>query len=285
MIDSSTIPPWCPSRVLRVIRAFGTSTAPIRVATDRGEAFVKTLGNPEGPDALVSEWIGTALAKWLGLPMFEVALVHYPEELGVRYPKGCRSLAGPAFAARAVPGRSWSGTKDDLDLIDNPADISGLVLLDTWTRNYDRYSDRGDAVRRNVGNVFFCDYGARPGRYRLLAIDQSECFRTGRALTSQGLLDIDNIRDVTIYGLFPEFRQHVTRDSMRPFLNRLATFQASDFDRAAAGVPNAWGLRRETLAKLKTFCLDRSRFLLDSAEKILEDICNWTPVLPLPESR
>jgi hypothetical protein len=108
--------------------------------TDAGKAFVKTLGNPEGPAALISEWIGTRLAAWLGLPTFDIAIVDYPDEL-------------------------------------------------------------------------------------------------------------------------------------------------HNFDEAAAGLPAAWGFRTETREALRSFCVDRAKFLAATAEKILEAVCGWQPVLPGTESR
>ena len=57
--------PWPPTRIVLVIRGLESSTGPLHVMTDAGRAYVKTLGNPEGPDALVAEWIGTRLAQWL----------------------------------------------------------------------------------------------------------------------------------------------------------------------------------------------------------------------------
>ncbi len=84
----SATAPWPPTRIIRVIRGLETSTGPLHVRTDAGRAYVKTLGNPEGPDALVSECLGTRLAQWLGLPTFDVAVVDYPDELEVKLPKG-----------------------------------------------------------------------------------------------------------------------------------------------------------------------------------------------------
>jgi hypothetical protein len=272
--------PWPPTRITRVIRGLGTSTGPLYVMTDVGRAYVKTLGNPEGPDALVSEWIGTRLARWLGLRTFDVAVVDYPAELEVALPQGCRTQAGPAFIAREAHGRPWSGEENDLALLENADDIGGLVVFDTWTRNYDRYAGGDGVPRRNFRNVFFSEEGARKGHYQLLAMDHTECFRTGRQLTSRGLLDLDAIRDERLFGLFPEFRSRVTREDVQRFVSKLATFQDVDFESCAGGLPSAWGLRADTRNRLKTLCVDRAKFLASNVEKILEDGCRWQPALP-----
>jgi len=272
--------PWSPTCVRWVSRLCETSTCPLHVMTDAGWAYVKTLGNPEGPDALVSEWIGTKLAAWMGLPTFDIAVVDYPDELRTALTKGCVTQPGPAFAARAVGGRSWDGTEDDLEVIENPEAMAGLVVFDMWTRNWDRYAEDGGTLRCNFRNVFFSEEGARKGRNRLLAMDHTECFRTGHRLATRSLFGIDAIRDERLYGLFPAFRAKVTRKAVRDALARLAQFREHDFGAAASGIPAAWDLRGQTRDALKSFCVDRAKFLVGVAERILEAPCRWQPVLP-----
>ena len=274
--------PWRPTRVIGVVERFDTSTSPLLVMTDAGKAFVKTLGNPEGAAALVSEWIGTKLAAWLGLPTFDIAILDYPDDLSFALTKGCVTIPGPAFAARFVAGRSWDGTEADLASVENTKAIDGLVVFDMWTRNYDRHAEPS---RCNVRNVFFSEENARKGRYRLLAMDHTECFRTGRPLTDRGLFGIDSVRDDRHYGLFPAFRAKLTREDVGAWLDKLAQFRGPDFDEAAREVPPAWRLRDETREALRTFCVDRAKFLAETAEKILEAACGWQPVLPGTESR
>src|SRR5204863_5353414 len=94
--------PWSPARVTRVIRSpLGTSTAPVFVATDSGDAYVKTLENPEGTAGLVAELVGTSLARWLGLPTFDFSVLGFPSELlPIKYKDGFEAQSGPAFATR-----------------------------------------------------------------------------------------------------------------------------------------------------------------------------------------
>lgn len=58
-------------------------------------AFVKVLRNPEGPSALTCEFLGTALAHAVGIPAFEVAVSHFPEELCVPLGHELRPEPGP----------------------------------------------------------------------------------------------------------------------------------------------------------------------------------------------
>jgi hypothetical protein len=52
---------WQPTTFRRYIRAVGGSTAPVRIATDAGDAFIKAINNPVGPHALAREWVATNL--------------------------------------------------------------------------------------------------------------------------------------------------------------------------------------------------------------------------------
>jgi hypothetical protein len=254
--------PWLPTYIERLDsdRPIGTSTAPLRCKTDAGSAYAKTMGNPEGPDALSCEYIGTWLASWLGLPTFDTAILDFPEDLSVPYPNNNQAQPGPAFVSRAVIGRPWSGTSSDLQLLDNPETISGLVVFDTWTRNCDRYCPHGERVRQNINNVFFSEEGASAGKYRLLAIDHTECFRCGRSL-SKGLFKIDQTKEEKIYGLFPGFMPFVTTEAVAPFLSKLRTFRLADFDVMISRLPGAWGLRPEIREAMKDFCVQRASFL------------------------
>src|SRR5580704_1943602 len=68
-----------PKRVTRVLQQLATSTQPLLVETDRGDAFIKLPSNREGPHALACDLVGTRLAEWLQLPTFELALIEVPD--------------------------------------------------------------------------------------------------------------------------------------------------------------------------------------------------------------
>jgi hypothetical protein len=273
---------WAPTRISDVIRQYQSSTAPSRVRTDAGEAFVKTLGNPEGPSALVCEYVGTRLAAWLGLPTLDVAVVPFPAGLALQYPQGCHSLPGPAFATRAVEGREWGGTVEDLAFVANPDIIAGLVVFDTWTRNCDRYCVRQGEVRCNLKNVYLCEEDAPAGQYRLLALDQSACFRCGQDLHRRHF-QISATQEMETFGLFPEFVPYVTRERVRPFLARLLEFQSKDMSAVLSKVPEEWALTNELRELLSDFCLQRATFVGQEAERWLAEACGWPTVLSGPD--
>lgn len=62
----STEKNWIPTRLLRVAGSVDTSTGATEVNTDAGPAYVKPLGNRQGPHVLATDWGGTHLARWFG---------------------------------------------------------------------------------------------------------------------------------------------------------------------------------------------------------------------------
>jgi hypothetical protein len=258
----SSVPPtrWTPSRIRWVDRTLGTSTGATRVETDEGPAYAKLLGNPEGPQALFCDWVGTRAAAWLGLPTFELAVVEVQEARLVTYDNGTESVAGPAFLAREDPGTTWGGTTDELDYIENSDALAGLIVLDTWLLNCDRYRPEGGRVRRNTRNVFLSQRGAGKGKLRVVAMDHTHCFTCGAPLTT-AIRSIDRAQDTRVYGHFPEFRRHVTHVAVERFSLRLLELTRPVAQGFMDGAPRAWDIRDEVRGALGDFLRDRAVFL------------------------
>jgi len=152
---------WQPGIITRFVQLLPTSTNVVRVDTHAGEGFLKAIGNPEGPHALACELVGTQLAEWLGLRTLEYAVVEVTDDDEIPLTDGRIAMPGPAFITRAEKGFSWGGDADLLRRIRNPEDISGLVALDTWIRNCDRFRPE-PRLRINRDNVFLTwEKGAR----------------------------------------------------------------------------------------------------------------------------
>jgi hypothetical protein len=230
---------WEPTRVRWVTDTLESSTGATRVETDAGPAYMKLMGNPEGPQALFCEYLGTRAAAWLGLPTFTTAIVNVTEPALVTYKDGSSSSAGPAFVARFEPGFTWDGSADVLDSLDNPDDVSGLVVLDTWLLNCDRYRPEAGSVRCNTRNVFLSSVDATKGNVRLVAMDHTHILTCGAPL-SKRLGHIDRVRDTRLYGHFPGFRRFLTHRAVRRFFTRLGQFTRQDAEHALEGVPAAW---------------------------------------------
>jgi HipA-like protein len=183
---------WQPTQFVRFEKAFDTSVGTSTVVTDAGKAYLKALGNRQGPHALVCEWVGTRLADWFGLATFDYALLMLDENDEIPLPRGLRALPGSAFVTREEPGFSWGGDPKELETLANPADVSRLVVFDTWTRNCDRHSPAGSRV--HYDNVFFSREGVSADVSRLIAMDHTHCFTCGKDLDAS-MANIETVKD------------------------------------------------------------------------------------------
>ena len=266
MIPSN--PNWHPTTFERFDFVVATSMDTARIITDAGPAFVKAMGNRQGPHQLAAELVGTELAKWLGLPTFDFDILSIDAENDViPRAKGGFAASGPAFVTRAVIGRRWNGTEDQLKKLLNPQDITRLVLFDTWTLNADRFPPDLSTRGPNRDNVFLEEVPkgkkAKDVDLRLIAMDHSHCFTSGTSL-GRKLKFINTIRDERLYGLFPEFRPYVTQSRVRATLQRLSEFSRPVADAIIAEVPNEWEVSPQARSALAEFLCQRAGFLVDS---------------------
>ena len=257
---------WRPTRYTGFIENFATSTRPVRIETDVGEGFLKALGNPEGPHALACELIGSMLADWMGLTTFDFAIMELGEDDEIPFAKGGRAAPGPGFISRSVEGFNWGGDVKQLRSISNPLEITGLVVLDTWTLNYDRRSPDGRRVNRD--NVFFIKSDEKPGAIRLVAMDFTHAFRLGQDINRK-LGFIERVQDTKIYGLFPEFRAFLDRLEVNRLRELLQTFSRATADEFVEMIPTAWDVDRTGRSALSTLITERAHFVADHIESWL----------------
>jgi hypothetical protein len=250
---------WQPRTVLRVVRAFATSTNVVRVDTDVGEGFLKALGNPEGPHVLACELVGTMLAKWLGLQTLEYALVSLTPDDEIPLAGGGMAAPGPAFITRAEEGFAWGGDVQTLWRIKNQGDVSRLVALDTWIRNCDRY--RPEPERRvNRDNVFLARQTGWQQGVVLKAIDHSHAFTCGGELTHR-IGHLDEIQDKRVFGCFPEFESILDREDARLVTQRLAEMRAAEAGAMVSRVPPEWQVEERIKEAWSRFIVDRAAFV------------------------
>jgi hypothetical protein len=255
---------WQPTNVRRFIEGIGTSTRVMRVETDAGEGFLKALGNPEGPHALASEWVGTQLAHLLGLPTFEYAIVDVAKDDELPFQGGGRASPGPAFISRAERGTPWGGDAQALHRITNPDDVARLVVLDTWLRNRDRHStDDNGRARVNYDNVWLSREGMSGKKFLLKAIDHTHCFASGGTLTTR-LAHLDCIQDEAIYGLFPQFREMITEGALQAACDRLRGLQRAQFEPIVRAVPAAWAVATDVRVAWVELIERRAPFVADT---------------------
>jgi hypothetical protein len=251
---------WQPSVIRRVTKSFDTGTEVVLVETDKGRGYLKALGNRAGPHALACEWVGTNLAKFLGLSTFEFALTDVSQNDEIPLFSGRLALPGPAFITRAEKGITWGGKESELKKLANPKDIGRLVLFDTWTLNCDRHPPDPNTRKPNWDNVFFSREGAPRSQFLIKAIDHTHCFTCGRELTPR-LAQIDQVRTEGTYGLFPEFEQFLHRNDMRRAVADLQAIRRSQVEEVVEAIPGEWQVEQPVREALINFICDRAIYL------------------------
>lgn len=262
--------PWRPTTVRRFIRAFPTSTRVVLVDTDAGQGYLKAMGGPEGPHPLACEWVGTQLARWLGLLTFDFSLIEVTADDELPFAGGGHAMSGPAFIARAESGEPWSGDPKQLMRLSNPEHLARLVVFDTWTLNCDRHCapPKGKVgwPRINRDNVFLSEDEAPAGQLILKAMDHTCCFTCGRELTTAVRM-IDNIKEGRVFGLFPEFRRFIERGQIRRAANDLARIDPGTLHTMIHTIPKEWEVTREVQDALGELILTRAAYVADTIER------------------
>jgi hypothetical protein len=259
---------WHPTEVTQFINHVNSGAGTLIVRTDAGLAYLKALGNPDGPHALVKDLLGTRLAAMLGLPTFDYAVIEVTDLDELPFFRGGNAEPGPAFVTRGEDGSVWDGRKRLLAKIDNSDAISGLVVVDTWLRNTDRYYLPKNRV--NLDNVFFSKESSEAGLLSLRAMDFSHAIQYGGELTS-GVSSITNIQDEDVFGLFREFRKRLSRDAIRHYARILGGVSRSQIEDAVGLVPHQWHLDSPVRSALACFLLQRASFVAETIESRLFD--------------
>lgn len=230
---------WQPKIIRRFVKSVATATEVVLVETDQGSGYLKALGNKSGPHALVCEWVGTNLAKLLGLQTLEFSIIEIANDDEIPLASGIFAQPGPAFITRAEKGISWGGKASELDKVANPEDVVRLVLFDTWVVNCDRYPADLTARKPNRDNVFLSREGAPRGRFLIKAIDHTHCLTCGRDL-NVNIAHIDTVREARAYGLFPEFKPLLVRSEATRAVADLKMISRTDIQRVVDSNPSAW---------------------------------------------
>ncbi|MCE9528295.1 MAG: hypothetical protein K8R36_19810 [Planctomycetales bacterium] len=266
---------WNPTRLMEVAGSADTSTGATEVTTDAGRAYLKPLGNRQGPHVLATDWVGTHLAKWFELSTFDIAIVTLDADDTFPLPRGFAAQPGPAFAAMAMAGDPWGKSGLQLDLLVNPEDITRLVVFDTWTLNCDRHHPDRAVRKPNYENVYLSSEGTQPGKRRLIAMDHGLCFiRSGEDLTPK-LAHIDKVQEDRIYGLFPEFLDKLREDMIISCVARLRQMDAATADAMIATVPKEWEVLQEARKAWSELIYRRAGFVADNVHEWINKTAPW----------
>jgi hypothetical protein len=222
----------------QIIKELPGAAKPILARADDGNIYIlKPTKNQYGTRALVNEYLGTRLARLLGLATPDYALITAPANSGLppgpHFGSRVRRFNGQFRIHEWLPETAW-------DLVENPRDLAGALALDAWTANT---QPRQLIFLRNQ----------RPLSFALRLIDNSHCFGA-RAWSLAGI------------GLkCPTQFQHAYKaitswHDFEPSLSAIESLAPAKIALAAQGVPKEWlpGTEREHLTRLLTE-LDRRR--------------------------
>ncbi|WP_207394597.1 HipA family kinase [Bremerella alba] len=246
-----------------------------RVQTDCGLAFIKAMNNPQGPHPLACELLGTELARWMGLPTFEFAVLDLSGEDAamVRFANGNFAVAGPAFITKAAGGYPWGGSSSELKHLVNVSDISRLVVFDTWVLNWDRYPPEDSGKTQNLSNVFLENVpDASDGSIRLIAMDHSHCLARGSAL-NPSIGYIDRIQADGVYGIFPGFRELIREEFVIEAIEKLSEVDQNMIRGVVNKIPREWDIDSETRDALVRLLVQRAVYVADTILPSIRKIC------------
>jgi hypothetical protein len=263
---------WHPTTFKRFEESFDTSIGTSLIVRDAGRAYIKPLGNRQGPHVLACEWVGTQLADWFGLPTFDYALLHIDEVDEIPLRGGYQAEPGKAFVTRAVPGTVWGADQPTLKALVNPDDVSALVVFDTWTLNCDRHPPTGAERRPNFDNVFLSTEGLVPGQLKLIAMDHTHCFTCGGDL-DEGVARIEAVTDERCYGLFPNFAPFMSKDKVVKAATRLRTLTRPLVMGMVASIPAEWQVAEGARTALLDLIVRRAEFVATRIEGWLAPVC------------
>lgn len=260
---------WQPSEVIRFIEGFPTSTRVMHVVTDKGNAFLKAMGNPGGTQSLACELVGSELASWFGLPTFDFALVDIPNDIELPFVDHVGNASpGPAFITRGEEqATDWDGSDILLSKINNVKDISKLVLFDTWIMNSDRTPPKESYIPTNRDNYLFL---RKPrAKYSLLATDHTHCFTDGDLWD-----DVKNqelIIEDSIYGFPVEFTPYIKRAYILEAVMHLRQLDRATVKEILNAVPAEWGITSSSRDAWEDLIYERAQFVAQNAPSLILD--------------
>jgi hypothetical protein len=211
-----------------VRRMRGGSQPQLVRCSNGGHYVVKFQNNPQGKRVLVNEVIGTLLAKHLGLPVGETAIVNvrdslirYTDDAVVQLPQTRIPYQfGSCFGSRLIgdidrQGYLCHGVLPDFvwGRISNPRDFLGMLVFDHWTCNID--NRQAVLMREGEGD-----------QLRAVMIDNGDCFNRSQwtfpDCPSGGLVcGVQSYRQVEIIDDFEPWLGRLERETDISVLRRI----------------------------------------------------------------
>jgi hypothetical protein len=244
-------------------------------ASDQRYYIIKVQNNPQGVRVLANEMFGTSLAKLLGLPAPEVAIidvcgdfVRYSEDMVIQLEHGSQPCQAGLCCGSHFNEHSFTFSPDFFVSggLENASDILGMLVFDKWTSNCDRRQ------------LMF--YRESPRElYRIMMIDQGDCFTRGKwTFNDDPIVGLGDCRKVykRVSGL---------RD-FEPWLYRLENqISLGILRELASKIPSEWHPNDSAALDGLVFELDQRRMLVRGLLKsTLRIKRNYFPRFPFEQA-
>jgi len=267
-------PQWKPAEFCRFESGLDTSMGTARIITDAGKAYIKAMGNRQGPHLLAVELVATRLARWFKLSVLDHAVIMIDSEVDeIPFLRGGFAASGPAFVTRAIHGHPWGGSVDELKALVNPKEISRLVVFDSWLRNCDRYPPDLTQRKANYDNVLLEELaGDEAGQLRLIAMDHTHCFGCGRDLDAR-VNHLDRVKDYRVYGLFPGFLPWMQRSEVEAAVADLSMLDKNMVNEIVHDLPAEWEVAAAARLALADFIFRRAGFMNEHFMEAISQVC------------
>lgn len=215
------------------------NTNPLLMRCTNDTFVVKVMENPEGPRVLINELVCYKLAKLLGLPIPNAALIHINNEM-IQSSKRLQELGirpGIHFGSKFIKKSTPSIQPPMLRIAVNTDDIPSIILFDQIIYNDDR--------TENKGNLLF-DLKEK----KIIIIDHTHVFKIG-ALWDKYQLEQIHKEPLT---LVKDFHGHNYKvllkyiNGFNPFhkvMVKISQLTKSDIEWCCDEIPESWGLNSD----------------------------------------
>lgn len=251
-------------------RRGGSSSVFIRCSDDEvyNVKFKENNQASRGTYVLANELIASGLARLIGVPTPETALVELTAEFleakGNEFLKNLHSTSvsvGLHFGSHRVRGVENTAVAGHLTRCGNRASFPGIFAFDVWTNNTDRKMDHCLIVRPDFD----------PGRYYVTSVDHGHCF---------GGPEWPKNRDGQV-GVW--CKSHVSEmanlvDGDAPFdswCTAVSAVTEEQVDAVLAEIPPEWVLPGAERAALRTFILRQRSRVAEILEANRSLFPNW----------
>lgn len=146
----------------------------IILCNDNKKYLVKFKNNPQGNRMLMREFVGTMLAKHLGLPTVDFKIAYIPEEFILKNKLNRYKFEhGNQFASLYLEDCTGLWFNPEKHQLKNRDILAGIIVFDFWLRNRDR--DPSNILLKPIGQsdyfIHIIDHGnCYPSKEELLKL-------------------------------------------------------------------------------------------------------------------